>query len=109
MSTNALLERIAAAVEDLRAQAPVYDWTREPYVLEIEDVARILRRSVTTLRREIQAGTMTPPPMPRVGKTTPYQWSREEVRKFVDERGYQQHDASGARRRRYFGKARIPA
>jgi hypothetical protein len=84
------------------SDAPLYDWLHEPFVLSIRDMARILRRSTRTIEREIAAGTMTPAPMPKMGKTTPHQWSRLEVQRYL-EGGYRKHDPMG--KRRYFGKA----
>jgi hypothetical protein len=76
-----------------------YDWAKEPFVLEIADVARILRRSVSTIRRGLRHGSMVPAPMPKAGKTTPYQWARADVQAWL-EGGYRKHDAVGARRLR---------
>lgn len=91
----------------MASDAPLYDWSREPYVLEIEDLSRILRKSVTTIRRELRKGTMTPRPMPKVGRTAAYQWSRLEVQQFVDG-GFRKFEdlVEGRRRRSPFGKGR---
>ena len=87
--------------------APFTSWDDVPLVCAIEITARVLNRSVTSIRRALHHGTMTPAPMPRVGKTAPYQWSKEVLREHVDG-GYRKHVAT-AGRRNYFVKARSSA
>lgn len=76
-------------------------------MLSIADVARIRRVSVRTIRRDLQAGRFAPLPMPRVGKTSALQWSREALRDYV-EGGYRKHERRG-QARKFFGKARQSA
>ncbi|HYC00439.1 MAG TPA: hypothetical protein VEC57_14980 [Candidatus Limnocylindrales bacterium] len=78
---------------------PFTSWDDVPLICHIDDVARVLQRSVTTIYREVRAGTMVPPPLPRSGRTTPLEWRKVDLQNWY-EGGYAKHDAPGARRRR---------
>lgn len=67
-----------------RQHTPPFEWPRWPFVLDIRDVAQILRRSVTSIRRELAAGSFPILPMPRHGKTAAYRWSRVSVQRHVE-------------------------
>lgn len=58
---------------------PFTSWDQVPLSPGIEDVARIRDLSVTTIYREVDAGRFRPAPLPRVGKTTPLKWSKDEL------------------------------
>lgn len=94
---------------------PFTNWDDVPLVCEIEEAARVLRRSVKSIYRELQAGTMVPPPLPRAGKTTPFKWTKKALQEHLEGAetsapGYLRHDAPGARRRRnHFGKGKQAA
>lgn len=81
------------------------NWDEVPLVAGIDDAARVLNRSVASIYRACQAGTMCPAPMPRVGKTAPLQWSKAVLQEFVDGKGYEKQRATPGRRR-YFAQSR---
>lgn len=59
--------------------SPFTDWADVPLSCSIEDVARLTRKSVTTIRRQVDAHLFHPMPMPRFGKTSPMLWSKDEL------------------------------
>lgn len=83
----------------------LFDWSREPFVLAIEDMARIMRRSVKTVRRQVHAKDfrVIPAPLARDGDRAPYQWARDKVRAFLERDA---RETAAGEPRRYFTKAR---
>ncbi len=80
-----------------------FDWLALPFVLDITDVARVLRTSVTSIRRALSANAFPVMPMRRMGgKTAPFRWARADIQAYV-EGGHRK--VPGAPRR-FFGKAR---
>jgi len=64
----------------VRAKLPPFrSWDEVPLSCTIEDVARITRKSTTTIYRELDRHAFYPRPMPRVGKTSQLLWSKDEL------------------------------
>ena len=76
-------KKTAAAVDDPIGD-PVTDLSALPYVLLVEDVSRIYRRGVSTIRRDLRAGTFRgAQPFDR-GK--PLRWMRADVAADLEKR-----------------------
>jgi hypothetical protein len=54
---------------------PIYDLELLPAVLLVNDVSRVYRLAVTTIYKQIRAGTFVPAPFAR----NPYRWRREDI------------------------------
>lgn len=59
--------------------SPYTSWDDVPLILRIEDLARVLNVSTSTIRRELSRGTFRPLPLPRRGQTSPIVWAKEAV------------------------------
>lgn len=69
-----------------------------PVVLRIDDLARIYRRGVETIRRELRQGIFRPLPF----ELHPYRWRRVDVIDDIERR-----PAEHVRRRRFGGRAAV--
>lgn len=96
---------------------PFTSWDQVPLVCDIDTAARVLRRSVTAIERDLAAGCMVPQPMPSVGPKRikqRRQWSKAALMAHLDG-GYLQFVAASQRQQRkgkarhFFGKARSAA
>ena len=67
------------------SSSPITDLASLPLVLLINDIARIYRISVGTIRRDCQRGTFRPKPF----ATRPYKWLRADVERDIEERSNQ--------------------
>lgn len=64
-------------------QHEVTDWGALPITLRVSEVCAVLRISERTLRQRLADGTMQPPPIPN---SSPYIWSRDVLRAFIEGR-----------------------
>lgn len=67
---------------------PFKNWDDVPLVATVQDAARTLNTSPTTLYRKLEAGEFVPGVLPRKGKER-YRFSKKKLREFV-EGGYAQ-------------------
>lgn len=84
----------------------VYDWDAWPFTLHIEEMARIVRRSVKTIRAQLKAKTFEFEPNPRTGKTAPYEWYRDKVRQQMADGETRPMRVAGPYHRNHFSKAK---
>ncbi len=67
---------------------PFTNWDEVPLSPGIKDVARVLNMGVSTIHDRLKRGTMRPAPIPKVGRTEPWRWSKAVLIKHLDEGGY---------------------
>jgi hypothetical protein len=58
---------------------PITDLATLPVVITLDEIARIYRRKVTGLRRDLQLGTFRPAPFAKF----PYRWLRDDVQRHL--------------------------
>lgn len=59
------------------------NWDDVPLVATVQDAARVLNTSPTTIYRRLEAGKYVPGAMPREGKER-YRFSKKKLREFVE-------------------------
>jgi hypothetical protein len=68
------------------AEKPVTDLSTLPLILVLEEVARIYRRAVPTVRRDLQNGTFRPAPFAKF----PYRWLRSDIEADLERKSAEQ-------------------
>jgi hypothetical protein len=66
----------------LATSPAITDLSHLPVILIVQDIARIYRRAIGTIRRDCQRGTFYPPPK----WERPYRWLRADVERDLDRR-----------------------